>query len=81
MCLAKFQRMGQQLQQGIMLTGVVYTIAAAQLMKMIYVSEAHRAANTAETDSASFLSFLYHDYHGNWEPEFWSNHKSLLQWR
>ena len=35
MCLARFQRMGQQLQQGIMLTGVVYAIAAAQLMKMI----------------------------------------------
>ena len=78
MCLAKFQRMGQQLQQGIMLTGVVYTIAVAQLMKMIYVSEAHRVTDTAKTDSASSL---YHDYHGNWEPEFWSNHKSLLQWR
>ena len=55
--------MGQQLQQGIMLTGVVYTIAAAQLMKMIYVSEAHRAANTAETDSASFLHQDYFSLH------------------
>ena len=35
MCLAKFQRTGLQLQQGIILTGVVYAIAAAQLMKMI----------------------------------------------
>ena len=42
-----------------MLTGVVYAIAAAQLMKMIYVSSAHQATNTAEIDSASSL---YHDY-------------------
>ena len=42
-----------------MLTGVVYAIAAAQLMKMIYVSSAHQATNTAEIDLASSL---YHDY-------------------
>ena len=44
-----------------MLTGVVYAIAAAQLMKMIYhdVSSEHQATNTAEIDSASSL---YHDY-------------------
>ena len=42
-----------------MLTGVVYAIAAAQLMKMIYVSSAHQATNTANIDSASSL---YHDY-------------------
>ena len=54
-CLAKFHGMGQQQQQGAMLTGVVYAIAAAQLMKMIYVSSAHQA----KIDSASSL---YHDY-------------------
>ena len=32
-----------------MLTGVVYAIAAAQQMKMIYVSSAHQATNTAES--------------------------------
>ena len=42
-----------------MLTRVVYAIAAAQLMKMIYVSSAHQATNTADIDSASSL---YHDY-------------------
>ena len=42
-----------------MLTGVVYAIVAAQLMKMIYVSSAHQATNTADIDSASSL---YHDY-------------------
>ena len=42
-----------------MLTGVVYATAAAQLMKMIYVSSAHQATNTANIDSASSL---YHDY-------------------
>ena len=42
-----------------MLTGVVYAIAAAQLMKMIYVSSAHQATNTADMDSAPSL---YHDY-------------------
>ena len=42
-----------------MLTGVVYANAAAQLMKMIYVSSAHQANNTADIDSASSL---YHDY-------------------
>ena len=51
--------MGQQQQQGAMLTGVVYAIAAAQLMKMIYVSSAHQATNTADMDSAPSL---YHDY-------------------
>ena len=51
--------MGQQQQQEAMLTGVVYAIAAAQLMKMIYVSSAHQATNTAEIDPASSL---YHDY-------------------
>ena len=34
----------------------MYAIAAAQLMKMIYVSSAHQATNTAEIDSASSLS-------------------------
>ena len=42
-----------------MLTGVVHAIAAAQLMKMIYVSSAHQATNIADIDSASSL---YHDY-------------------
>ena len=42
--------MGQQQQQGAMLTGVVYAIAAAQLMKMIYVSSVHQATNTANVD-------------------------------
>ena len=51
--------MGQQQQQGAMLTGVVYAIAAAQLMKMIYLSIAHQATNTANIHSASSL---YHDY-------------------
>ena len=51
--------MGQQQQEGAMLTGVVYAIAAAQLMKMIYVSSAHQATNTADMDSAPSL---YHDY-------------------
>ena len=32
MCLAKSQGMGQQQEEGAMLTGVVYAIAAAQLM-------------------------------------------------
>ena len=59
MCLAKSHGMGQQQQQGGMLTGIVYAIAAAQLMKMICFSSAHQATNTADTDSASSL---YHDY-------------------
>ena len=59
MRLAKSHWMGQQQQQGAMLTGVVYAIAAAQLMKMIYVSSAHQETNTANIDSASSL---YHDY-------------------
>ena len=42
-----------------MLTRVVYAIAAAQLMKMIYLSSAHQATHTAEIDSASSL---HHDY-------------------
>ena len=50
--------MGQQQQQGAMLTGVVYAIAAAQLMKMIYVSSAHQATNTVMDSAPS----LYHDY-------------------
>ena len=50
MCLAKSHGMGQQQQQGAMLTGVVHAIAAAQLMKMSYVSSAHQATNTAEID-------------------------------
>ena len=52
MCLAKSDGMGQQQQQGAMLTGVVYAVAAAQLMKMIYVSShgAHQATNTADID-------------------------------
>ena len=59
MCLAKSHWMGQQQQQRAMLTGVVYANAAAQLMKMIYVSSAHQANNTANIESASSL---YHDY-------------------
>ena len=59
MCLAKSHGMGQQQQQEAMLTGVVYSIAAAQLIKMNYVSRAHQATKTAEIDSASSL---YHDY-------------------
>ena len=59
MCLAKSHGMGQQQQQRAMLTGVVYANAAAQLMKMIYVSSAHQANNTADIDSASSL---FHDY-------------------
>ena len=59
MCLAKSHGMGQQQQQRAMLTGVVYANAAAQLMKMIYVSSAHQANNTADIDLASSL---YHDY-------------------
>ena len=59
MCLAKSHGMGQQQQQRAMLTGVVYANAAAQLMKMIYVSSAHQANNTADIESASSL---YHDY-------------------
>ena len=42
-----------------MFTGVVYATAAAQLMKMIYVSRAHQATYTAKTDLASSL---YHHY-------------------
>ena len=59
MCLAKSRGMGQQQQQRAMLTGAVYAIADAQLMKMIYVSSAHQATNTADIASASSL---YHDY-------------------
>ena len=59
MCLAKSHGMGQQQQQRAKLTGVVYANAAAQLMKMIYVSSAHQANNTADIDSASSL---FHDY-------------------
>ena len=59
MCLAKSHGMGQQQQQGAMLAGVVYAIAAAQLMKMIYVSSAHQATNTADIDP---VSSLYYDY-------------------
>ena len=55
MCLAKFHRMGQQQQLGTMFAGVVYAAAAAQPMKMIYVSRAHQATDTAERDSASSL--------------------------
>ena len=57
MRLAKSHWIGQQQQQGAMLTGVVYAIAAAQLMKMIYVSSAHQATNIA-----NMASSLYHDY-------------------
>ena len=59
MCLAKFHGVGQQQQQGTMFTGVLYATAAAQLMKMIHVSRAHRATDTAEID---LTSSLYHDY-------------------
>ena len=58
-CLAELRRMGQQQQQGIKFTGVVYATAAPQLMKMIYASRAHRTTDTADTDSASAL---YHHY-------------------
>ena len=47
MRLAKSHWMGQQQQQRAMHTGVVYANAAAQLMKMIYVSSVHQANNTA----------------------------------
>ena len=66
MCLAKFLRIGQQQQQGTTFAGVVYAIAAALLMKMIYVSRAHQATDTAEIDSASSLCHDYvslHFYH------------------
>ena len=59
MCLAKSHGMRQQQQQGAMLTGVVYANAAAQLMKMIYVSSVHQATNTAKLDLSSSL---YDDY-------------------
>ena len=58
-CLGEFHGMGHQQQQGAMLTGVVYAIVAAQLMKMICLSSSHQATNTADIDSASSL---YHDY-------------------
>ena len=51
--------MGQPQQQRAMLAEVVYAIAAAKLMKMIYVSSEHQATNIANIDSASSL---YHDY-------------------
>ena len=41
-----------------MFIGAVSATVAAQLMKMIYVSRAHQATDTAETDSASPL---FHD--------------------
>ena len=41
-----------------MFTEVVFPIVAAQLMKMIYVTSAHQATDTAETDSASSLSMI-----------------------
>ena len=47
MCLAKCHKMGQQQQQGTMVTGVVYATAAAQLMKMIYVSRKHQVTDIA----------------------------------
>ena len=47
--------MGQQQEQGIVFTGVVHSIAAAQLMKMNYVSGAHRATDNAETDLSSYI--------------------------
>ena len=68
MCLAKLRRMGQQQQQGIIFTGVIYAVAAAQVM-MIFVSGAYRVTNTAETDSASSL------YH---QVQRLSSHLSLL---
>ena len=74
MCLAKSHGMGQQQQQRAMLTGVVYANAAAQLMKMIYVSSAHQANNTADIDSASSL---YHDYVS---LHFYQNRHGLACW-
>ena len=51
-----FRRMGQQQQQGITLMGTVYAAAAAQLMKMHYVSREHQATDSADHDSASLPS-------------------------
>ena len=59
MCLAKFQRIGQQQQRGIVFTGVVYAISTAELMKIIHMSVAHLSTDTAKTDSAFSP---YHDY-------------------
>ena len=89
MYLAKSHWMGQQQQQGAMLTGVVYAIAAAQLMKMIYVSaqlmkmiyesSAQREMLTLERTS---------NFGGKWKEIgsqtinwFWSSDKRLLQRR
>ena len=44
-----------QQQQGILFTGVVHAIPAAQLIKMIYMLGAHRATDTVENDLASYL--------------------------
>ena len=44
------------MHQGIIFTGVVHAIAAAQLMKISYASGVHPATDTAETDLASSLS-------------------------
>ena len=48
-----------------MFTGVVYAIAAAMLIKMIYVSKAHQATDTAVTVSAS-LTLLDATRVGTW---------------
>ena len=71
MCLAKSHWMGQQQQQRAMLTGVVYANAAAQLMKMISVSSARQATDTAEIDSTSSL------YHGYVSLHFYHTLKSV----
>ena len=62
-CLAKFNGTGQQQQQGAMLTGVVYAIAAAHLMKMIYVSSAHQATNIASASSRDHDHVSSHFYY------------------
>ena len=77
-CLAKSHWVGQEQQQGAMLAGVVYAIAAAQLMKMIYVSSAHQQTNTAKIDLASSL---YHDYvslhfYHRRRPEYWCKRRN-----
>ena len=46
-----------------MFTGVVYAIAAAQLMKMSYVSSVHQA-----TDVRDSASSLYQDYFTSLPP-------------
>ena len=55
MCLSssQVQIMGQQHQQGMVLTGAVYAAAATRLMEMSYVSGEHHASCTNNNDSAN----------------------------